>query len=121
MIEPNVLTGIPALILGVMLMWAFRRYATTTCGTVTQHLGAAMFWVNVQTSGRSLWWDFFNGFDLGNTSNWMWNLIGLYVSYHALKALHMLIPAKDRESYNLLTAAFYPYRMWRRLDDDDHG
>jgi len=121
MIEPNVLIGIPALILGMMLMWAFRRYVFVLHGSVTQHLGAAMFWVNVRSSGRSIWWDFFGGFDLGNSSNWIWNLIGLYVSYHALKALHMLIPSTYRSQYNLLTAAFYPYRMWRRIDDDDHG
>lgn len=121
MIEPNVLTGIPALILGVMLMWAFRRYVFVLRGSVTQHLGAAMFWVNVRSSGRSIWWDLFGGFDLGNSSNWVWNLIGLYVSYHALKALHMLIPETDRGHHNLFTAAFYPYRMWRRLDDDGHG
>tara|TARA_R110000744_G_scaffold326330_2_gene432083 strand:- start:745 stop:1110 length:366 start_codon:yes stop_codon:yes gene_type:complete len=121
MMEWNVLIGVPALILGFMLMWAFRRYALVLRGNVTQHLGAALFWVNVRSSGRSVWWDFFNGFDLGNSSNWIWNLIGLYVSYHAMKTLHMLIPASDRPRYNLFTAVFYPYRMWRRLDDNDHG
>jgi len=120
MIEWNVLLGIPALVLGIILMWAFRRYMFVLRGSITQHLGAALFWVNARSSGRSIWWDFFYGFDMGNSSNWIWNLIGLYVSYHSMKALHMLIPARDRASYNIFTAAFYPYRLWRRLDDNDH-
>ena len=119
MFELNALLAIPGLILGGLLMWAFRRYALTLHGTITQHFGAAMFWVNVTVTGRSIWWDFFVGFGFGNVSNWVWNLIGLYVSYHALKALYLLIPTYARDNYNLITCVFYPYRLRRKLNDDE--
>ena len=108
MMEPNVIAGFPALVLGILVMIAFRKYAFTWSGSAVGHLGAALFWLAMRSVGRSVWWDGFYGFGLGNSSNWFWNVIGIYACMHALYGVLMLLDAKERAQYNVLTIAFYP-------------
>ena len=116
-LQPNVLTGLPAIVLGVLVMIAFRSYAFTPKGTAVAHLGAALFWLTGRSVGRSVWWDVFVGFDFGNSSNWIWNLLGMIACYHALRGFQLLLPPQERDDFNLFTVAFYPKRFWRRLRD----
>ena len=119
MLEWNVIAGIPALVLGLMVMRAFAPYALKLTGTSTVHLGAALFWLSARGVGRSIWWDVFVGFGLGNSSNWIWNLMSIYATYHALKGFHLLLSPEERRHYSLLTVAFYPHRLWRRVHGED--
>lgn len=114
----SVVLSLPAYAISLMLIWAFRKYVFTIKGTVTQHLGAAMFWFSVQALGRDIWWDVFKGFDMGLVSNWWWRFLATFAAFHALKALHLLIPLEDRHKWSVFTAWAYPYRLWRRLADD---
>lgn len=118
-LEPNVITGIPALFLGLLLMRAFAPYAFVIHGSAVRHLGAALFWMATRSVCRSVWWDFFHGFGFGNSSNWIWNLMGVYATYHALRGFYLLVPIAERKNYNILTVAFYPRRLWRRMHGDD--
>jgi len=114
MIEPNVLTSIPANVLGVLVMIAFSRYALRLSGSATMHLGAALFWFAARGVGRSVWWDSFEGFSFGNAANWVWNMVGLYAAYHALLGFKKLLPVFEQQFYSIVTAPFYPRRLWRR-------
>lgn len=106
--QPNIIAGIPAMVLGVLVMVAFRKYAFTWNGSAVAHLGAALFWLATRSVCRSVWWDVFVGFGLGNSSNWVWNLIGIYACMHALYGLLMLLDKNERDKYNIFTIAFYP-------------
>ena len=119
MIDLHFLITAPALLISLSLCVAFRRYAWVYRGNATRHLGAAMFWLNFAIVGRSLWWDLAHGFGLGIASNAIWAAIVAYGSLHALKALHLLLPPEDQQAWNLFTVAFYPYRLWRRLEEND--
>jgi len=107
-LQPNIITGLPAMALALLIMVAFRSYALTWNDRAVAHLGAALFWLSTRSLGRSVWWDVFHGFDFGNPSNWIWNLIGIYACYHALHGFRMLIPARERDKFNIITVAFYP-------------
>jgi hypothetical protein len=119
MIEINQMTGIPAVLLGTLVMVAFRHYSYRTGGQATAHLGAAIFWMAFQFVARSVWWDVFNGFGLGNPSNVVWNAFAAYAAYRALRGMTLLIPEEDQGKYNIFTVAFYPRRLWRRMHGDD--
>lgn len=108
LLQPNVITGLPAIVLALLIMVAFRGYAFTWNATAVAHLGAALFWLSARSFGRSVWWDLFHGFDMGNTSNWVWNLIGIYACCHALHGFRMLLPVKERDKWNIMTVSFYP-------------
>ncbi|MFC6585945.1 hypothetical protein ACFQDZ_00795 [Sulfitobacter pacificus] len=118
-VAPNVVTGVLSLIFGLLVMRTFAPYAFRVRGHATVHLGAALFWLAARGVGRSVWWDFFQGFDLGNSSNWFWNLMSLYATYHALRGFLLLLGPEEREDYNILTVAFYPRRLWKRIHGDD--
>jgi hypothetical protein len=119
MIELNQMTGIPALIVGILVMVSFRHYALRFCGPANIHFGIAIFWMAFQFVARSVWWDWFNGFGLGNPSNVVWNAFAWYAGYQALKGYMLLIPPQDRNNYNILTVAFYPHRLWRKMHGED--
>lgn len=119
LLQPNLITGWPAIILGFLVMRAFWPYAFQLRMTAVGHLGAALFWLTGRSVGRSIWWDVFEGFGLGISTNWIWNALGIIACYHALKGFYLLLPDADRGDYNMLTAAFYPRRLWRRLRDKD--
>ena len=116
-LQPNVITGLIAGALSVLMMVAFRGYALTWSNRTVDHLGAALFWLATQALGRAVWWDLFGGFGLGETANWFWNLMAIYACYHALKGFYLLIPVNERARYNILTAPFYPRNLWRSLRD----
>lgn len=125
-LDPNVVTGYGSLALGVLVLYAFRSYAVVwRRKTATPHLGAAIWWLVMRSVCRSIWWDFFQGFDLGNSSNWMWNLMGIYACWHGLRGFYLALPAKYRKRYNILTAPFYPKRLenlfFLRGGKDDKG
>jgi len=113
--QPNVLAGIPAMALGILVMIAFKKYAFTWQGSAVEHLGAALFWLATRSVGRSVWWDVFVGFGLGNSSNWFWNVIGVCACCHALYGLLMLLDPKERKNFNIITVAFYPKVLRRRF------
>jgi|GEM_PF-3182008 len=121
-IPANVITGVAAVLMGVLGMITFRRYIFVLRGSATAHLGAALFWLMFRAIGRSVWWDFFYGFGLSNSSNWVWNLIAIYALWHALSGFRMSLRPEDREYYNFLTVAFYPRRcalLFKLRRDDD--
>ena len=124
-LQPNILTGGPAIVMGCLLMIAFRNYAFVMVqrhvASSVSYLGAALFWLAARSVGRSVWWDFFGGFGLGNASNWIWNLMGILACYCALKGFHLLLPTSERWRYTIWTVAFYPRRIWRRLHDENEG
>ncbi len=113
------ITTIVALVINMLLMWAFRAYATRGRDRAVAHLGCFVFWVCLRAAGRSIWWDGFTGFGLGNPSNVIWHLMMIYAGYHGLMGFYLLIPAAERKKYNLLTAAFYPRNPLRRVHSDN--
>ena len=117
--QPNVITGLPRQFIFLLVLIAFRSYALRRPVGATAYIGTGMFWIVFSSFGRSVWWDIFMGFGLGNQSNVIWNSIGLLGGVAALHGFLLLLPKEDQDKYNILTVAFYPRRLWRRLDRKD--
>ena len=101
--------------LGILVMIAFKKYAFTWKGSAVAHLGAALFWLATRSVGRSIWWDVFVGFGFGNSSNWIWNLVGIYACVQALYGLLMLLDPEERKEFNIVTVAFYPKVLLKKF------
>ena len=118
--EPHAAVGLILGVFGVLVMIAFRAHAITRKGTAVAHLGAALFWLSALTVGRMIWWDVFQGFGLGIQTNLFWNTLGLIALLHALRGFHALLPDEDRKNFNIITAVFYPRRLWWKLRAGSH-
>jgi len=115
-LQPNVISSGAAMVMGVLVMIATRRFWFVWRGSATEHVGAALFWISAVNVSRSLWWDFGGGFGLGIGYNLAFNMMVLVAFTHALHGIVLLLPEAERKNYNILTVAFYPRKLRIRRD-----
>lgn len=108
-----------------LVMWAFRRHALSLEHNALYDIVAGIFWLASSMLLRGAWWDglpfvmgreefraFYGG---GTWPNIIFHLMIVAASLRLLRGFWLMIPDDEREDYTVLTAAFYPRRIWLKL------
>ncbi len=116
-----------SLLLMVLVMIAFRRSAFNFNGQAIHHIMAGVFWIVTASVFRGLFWDivpevmgredFRDMIRIFSPSTWPNILFYLMKGLAGIRFLYgfwLLLPEEDRKNYNIITAAFYPKRLFKK-------
>ena len=114
-------TAVSAFVLATGLMIGYIRLAGNEAALV-RHFALSQVLITGSYAWRTIYWDAILPTFVGEAEavvinasggavvNVVFNLVVMVGAYHGLKALHLMIPERDRTNWSWLTAPLYPPR-----------